>query len=590
MFDSIQYSGINIASDNQMLPYSQRGFAPVIRGIANSNAEISVRQNGYLIYQSTVAPGAFEIHDIMSTTNNGDLEVTIKEADGTERHFTQPYSSVAIMQRPGRFNYELTAGRFRSDSSQHDNEPLFIQISSVYGLNNLVTMYGGVTGSENYLSSNVGAGIALGSFGSLSADVTSARATLDNGKQSTGQSWRLVYSGSIETTDTSYSLASYRYSTRGYYSFADANRKYDSDDDIDWSFQYNKRNRIQANLSQTVLGSSLYLNGYQQDYWDSENKEYGLAVGLSSVVSGISYHLDYSYSKTSSDQNDRVISFGMSIPLSKWLPGGSVIFSTSASKDGYTSQNVDLTGSMLDDHRLSYSLRKGFTNHDGEDNSSIYGSYRSQYANMNAGYYYASDHSQQFSYGISGAIVAHPQGITLAQPLGDEFAIVNANGASGVRFMNQRGVQTDLFGNAIIPSLEAYQENTINVDTTTLPEDVDTNDTALTVVPSRNAAVSAHIDAHVGYRALITLTRPQGQTVPFGAMATVDLQPQSGIVDDTGMLYLAGIADNTPITVQWGNSANQQCHALITFSAQKQARSMNGIRNTTALCLSETQQ
>ncbi|WP_312982752.1 fimbria/pilus outer membrane usher protein [Atlantibacter sp.] len=590
VFDSIQYSGINIASDNQMLPYSQRGFAPVIRGIANSNAEISVRQNGYLIYQSTVAPGAFEIHDIMSTTNNGDLEVTIKEADGTERHFTQPYSSVAIMQRPGRINYELTAGRYRADSSQHDNEPLFIQVSSVYGLNNLVTMYGGVTGSENYLSSNVGAGIALGSFGSLSADVTSARATLDNEKQSTGQSWRLVYSGSIETTDTSYSLASYRYSTRGYYSFADANRKYDSDDEIDWSFQYNKRNRIQANLSQTVLGSSLYLNGYQQDYWDTENKEYGLAVGLSSVVSGISYHLDYSYSKTSNDQNDRVISFGLSIPLSKWLPGGSVIFSTSASKDGYTSQNVDLTGSMLDDHRLSYSLRKGFTNHDGEDNSSIYGSYRSQYANMNAGYYYASDHSQQFSYGISGAIVAHPQGITLAQPLGDEFAIVNANGASGVRFMNQRGVQTDLFGNAIIPSLEAYQENTINVDTTTLPEDVDTNDTALTVVPSRNAAVAAHIDAHVGYRALIMLTRPQGQTVPFGAMATVDLQPQSGIVDDTGMLYLAGIADNTPITVQWGSSANQQCHAIITFSPQKQARSLNGIRNTTALCLSETQQ
>lgn len=61
-----------------MLPYSQRGYAPVIRGIANSNAEVSVRQNGYLIYQQNVAPGAFEINDLYSTTNSGDLEVTVK--------------------------------------------------------------------------------------------------------------------------------------------------------------------------------------------------------------------------------------------------------------------------------------------------------------------------------------------------------------------------------------------------------------------------------------------------------------------------------------------------------------------------------
>lgn len=100
VFDSLQYRGINIASDEEMLPYSQRGYAPTIRGIASSNAEVSVRQNGYLIYQQNVAPGAFAIDDLYSTTNSGDLEVTVKEADGTEHRFTQPYSSVAVMQRP----------------------------------------------------------------------------------------------------------------------------------------------------------------------------------------------------------------------------------------------------------------------------------------------------------------------------------------------------------------------------------------------------------------------------------------------------------------------------------------------------------
>ena len=92
VFDSLQYWGVNLATDEEMLPYSQRGYAPVIRGVASSNAVVSVRQNGYLIYQQNVAPGAFEINDLFSTTNSGDLEVTVKEADGTEHHFVSDRS------------------------------------------------------------------------------------------------------------------------------------------------------------------------------------------------------------------------------------------------------------------------------------------------------------------------------------------------------------------------------------------------------------------------------------------------------------------------------------------------------------------
>ena len=42
IFDSVQYKGVSLSSDDSMLPYSQRGFAPVIRGIASSNAQVSV--------------------------------------------------------------------------------------------------------------------------------------------------------------------------------------------------------------------------------------------------------------------------------------------------------------------------------------------------------------------------------------------------------------------------------------------------------------------------------------------------------------------------------------------------------------------
>ena len=586
VFDSLQYSGVNIASDEEMLPYNQRGFAPIIRGIASSNAEVSVRQNGYIIYQQNVAPGAFEISDLYSTTNSGDLEVTVKEADGTEHRFTQPYSSVAVMLRPGNLKFEMTAARYRADSGSDQNEPIFAQGSAIYGLNNAITLFGGVTAAEDYQAINAGAGIALGPVGALSADVTAAKTQLDNDDQSSGQSYRLLYSGKIDETGTNFTLASYRYSTSGYYSFADANQKYDEHEDS-LLFRYNKRNRLQASISQNLSGVSLYLNGYQQDYWGTSQKESSLSAGINTVIEGISFHLAYTYSKVNEEESDRMASFGLSVPLSKWLPNAWSSYNLSNSKGGYTRQNIGLNGTLLDDQRLSYSLQQSHSNHDGEDTSSVYGSYRSQYANLNAGYYASSDSSRQLNYGISGAVVAHPYGVTLAQPLGNQFAIVNANDASGVRFQNQRGIQTDWQGNAVIPSLTPYQKNRIRIDTTSLPENVDTSETAVTVIPSRNAAVVASFDAHVGYRAMIKLTRPDGKTVPFGAIATALSPVVSGIVDDTGTLYLAGVPDTFQIQVKWGNAQSQLCTANISSLSTQPTSASAGIRFISALCQQE---
>ncbi len=57
IFDSTQVRGIRLYTDNDMLPSSQNGFAPMVRGIAKSNATVIIRQNNYVIYQSAVPQG-----------------------------------------------------------------------------------------------------------------------------------------------------------------------------------------------------------------------------------------------------------------------------------------------------------------------------------------------------------------------------------------------------------------------------------------------------------------------------------------------------------------------------------------------------
>ncbi|EBG5306964.1 fimbrial biogenesis outer membrane usher protein, partial [Salmonella enterica subsp. enterica] len=57
IFDSFRFAGLTLASDERMLPSSLQGYAPQISGIANSNAQVTVSQNGRILYQTRVSPG-----------------------------------------------------------------------------------------------------------------------------------------------------------------------------------------------------------------------------------------------------------------------------------------------------------------------------------------------------------------------------------------------------------------------------------------------------------------------------------------------------------------------------------------------------
>lgn len=149
IFDGINFRGAQLASDDNMLPDSQRGFAPVIHGIARGTAQVTIKQNGYDIYNSTVPPGPFTINDIYAAGNSGDLQVTIKEADGSTQIFTVPYSSVPLLQREGHTRYSITAGEYRSGNAQQEKNRFF-QSTLLHGLPAGWTIYGGTQLADRY--------------------------------------------------------------------------------------------------------------------------------------------------------------------------------------------------------------------------------------------------------------------------------------------------------------------------------------------------------------------------------------------------------------------------------------------------------
>ena len=149
------------------------GYAPQIRGNAKTNAKVEIRQQGQLIYQTTVAPGRFEINDLYPTGFGGELEVSVIESNGEIQKFAVPYASVVQMLRPGLSRYSLTVGEFRDRDI--DLTPWVTQGKYQRGVNNYLTAYTGFQLAEDYGSALVGAAFAT-PIGAISLDVTHAQA------------------------------------------------------------------------------------------------------------------------------------------------------------------------------------------------------------------------------------------------------------------------------------------------------------------------------------------------------------------------------------------------------------------------------
>lgn len=584
VFDSLPFRGMQIASDDNMLPDSMKGFAPTIHGIANSNAQVTIKQNGYTIYQSYVPPGAFTIKDLYPTASSGDLTVEVKESDGTQHSYVVPYSAVPVLQREGRMKYAVTAAEYRGDSSQKEDVK-FGQATLLWGLSHGFTLYGGTQFSDRYTAAALGSGVNMGDLGAISADITQARSTLADDSTHQGQSVRLLYAKSLEDIGTHIQLMGYRYSTSGFYTLDETAWRHmegytgqpDDDDKPQWqdyySLYYTKRGKVQINLSQPLgqMGS-IFFTGSKQSYWHTDETNSLLQIGYSGTLDSINWSLTYNYTKAPGEnESDQIFALSLSLPLSQWLqPGGDVAghhhnvyatYSASTDKHHNVTQNAGISGTLLDDNNLSYSIQQGYQNHGVGSSGNASVEYDGAYGNANVGYNDSNNGDyRQVNYGLNGGIVAHAHGITFSQPLGNTNVLIAAPGASNVKVEGEPGIHTDWRGYAVVPYATTYRQNRLALDVDSMADNVDVDDAVTNVVPTEGALVRATFKAHVGERALLTILH-LGKPVPFGTTITRgDMQGET-IAGEDGETYLSGLSQHGTLTAQWGDGPDQRCVA-----------------------------
>lgn len=573
VFDSVPFRGVMLASDENMVPSDQRDFAPVVRGIARTQARVEVKQNGYTMTSTTVPAGPFEINDLPSVGSNGDLQVTVLESDGSRQEFTVPYNVPAVALRRGYLKYSVAGGQYRPSADNVETAPV-MSAELAYGLPWNLTGYGGVQTAEHYQAGSAGLGLMLGAWGAVSVDMTQARSQRYAQDWQNGQRWRLRYSNTLDT-GTSVSMASEEYATEGYGGLSETLGTWcDSHSGCDRYGSYSslrQRNRTSVYISQPLGGmGTLSLNGSRQTYHNDRTSNSSWGAGYSTSLWRAYLSLNWFRNQNTDSRgrqwNDTMTSLYVSLPLGGGISESPVYASYQMNNraNGEKSHELGMYGDVSD-RRLHWEVRERYRDGPGKDKagSALYLDYRGTYGEL-TGNYNHSRYSRQSGAGLRGSLVVTGDGVTSGQPTGDTLALVEAPGVSGVPVGGWPGVRTDFRGYTVLGYLSPYQKNEISIDPSMLPDDAALAKTSVSVVPTKGAVVKAAFRTSVGKRLLLTLTRADGTPVPFGAVSSVDGHDgSSGITGDKGRVYLTGMPDKGEVTVRWGQGQSQHCTAAV---------------------------
>lgn len=549
LFGSFRYTGVNLSSNDNMLPPNLRGYAPEVVGVARTNARVVVSQQGRVLYNTQVPPGPFRIQDLNDAVS-GQLDVRVEEQDGSVESFKVDTASIPYLTRPGSVRYKLASGK-PSDWAHQLNGPTFTTGEFSWGVSNGWSLYGGGLGAKDYGSLALGVGRDLMTFGALSVDVTQSRATVPISSNAlTGKSYRISYSKRFDEYDSQVTFAGYRFSEENYMSmneFIEARR---GGQPLNRS-----KNMYTTTVSKQFrdAGLSVYFNYNHQTYWDSRASDrFSLSMSRYFDVGALK-NLSVSltaYKNKSNGTSDDGAYLSVSIP---WGGTGSVSYSASVN-GGDNTHTMSYYDSL--DERNQYMLSAGKTS-SGETASGFF-SHQGDMAQVVASGSYQTGEYTSAGLSVQGGATITGQGAALHRNsvMGGTRMLVDTQGVAGVPVRGNGGVtRTNRFGKAVITDVNSYYRNQTSIDLDTLPDDVEATQSVVQATLTEGAIGYRHFDVIAGSKAMVTILMADRDAPPFGAAAKNSRGQDTGIVGEEGSTYLSGMQPGETMSLNWGGSA-----------------------------------
>lgn len=523
-------TGVQLRPETALAP----GVKGVIEGIAQTQARVDVRQAGALIYSAVVPPGPFQLGNLQLIDRVSAVDVTVTEADGSERRFSVPAASLDTVAAVASTGYSASVGQVRDQSNTMQSQPWVASASGTWAAGKHATLSAGAIGAQGYASAGVGGQSRWDDWGTyLSGQLAFANASR---QETSGTQLNLAVQQRLSRALSLNASALKR--TEGFRDLLESTQEGDQSTartDTTWS--------VGASLATTSMGT---LGASYSRTSTFEQVDYARgSLTWGKQFRGVSLSASAEWDLDDAGTNDDAMYFTVTVPLGTPSRRVSAGYNHREQRDRYSARFED---SPTDTFRYRVNAERDTQYGDTDIRADV--SMLPRYTQLDLGYSHGSDGDNTTSYGLRGGVVLHGNGLTLSPyPVDDSFGIIELGQVPGVKVQTPTGpVWTDWAGRAVVPSLQPYRTNAVELITKTLPRNINVANARHELEVGRGSVQHIAFDVMRARRVLLLAKMTDGSAVPSGATVIDGHNKLVTMVSDGGEIFMT----NDPVGQAFG--------------------------------------
>ena len=516
-------AGITVSKEFGVDPYFVGHPRLSVATPVTTPSVVEVYVNDRLVSQQQVAPGQLDLQNLPLTRGRNDARVIVRDAFGDTREFSTGYYLSTTALARGLHSYQYSFGSVRdavgSESWRYTSPALLARHR--YGLTDMVTVGGRVEATTGLFGGGPSLNLRL-PVGELEAAAGFSNTVAGTATASV-ISW--VYSGRPISGGASLGRFGERYTTVG-----------TVNDDL--------RPRRQLTVFASAPVAPRVNLSIQHSH---ETLRDATSQGRTSLLASarLNQHADLTISaarvRTPQGRGNELFA-GITVPFGRSAVTTSLVHDTAGTRSG-----LEVMRSLPVGSGYGYQLRA-----EGGSRNQIAGV--AQLQNRYGRYelrreIIAGDDSIRLH--AAGALVGIGGGIFATRPVRNSFALVQVPGVSGVRgfVSNQEVGQTDRNGNLLIPELEAYYGNILQIADEDIPLDYSVRGTRMALAPPFRGGALATFSVSPTRRiaGTIVIADASGERVPSHGRLTLSVNndPVSSPIGSAGEFYFENLQEGT---------------------------------------------
>lgn len=539
MLGGAQVTGAQLMTESALAASSS---GAQVSGLARTQAQVEVFQDGVLVHSTLVPAGPFVISDVRRLNSRSDLEVVVTEADGTQERFPVPVALTGDLELTSGFT--LGVGQLRNIGLSVANAPWLLNAGWSGTLRRLGLVGIGGMLTQDYRA--VGASASLPSWegSQLRIDVAGTDAPKQHSR---GHQVRLSMSQQMGEVLMINATASRQ--SRGY------RELFDTVIDID---EASLTNRISDQWGATLgwqlpAGWGRMSAGYTASrLHDGRSSRRGMAswgtqLGRASLSATAQWGLGGDL------RRDNSVFVNLNLPLGPRR----AINASMRNSGGQQRVGLNYNDRVSDTFGYRLGAEHAVDSSNTDFNAGVNMLPRYTQADLAYTRYHSGSNSTMA--GLRGGMVVHGNGVTLSPyPIQESFAVIKAGDKGGIRISTPSGpVWTDAAGRAVASSLRAFGTSPIEVSTQSLPRNLDLINGAESINAARGYAGRVDFQLLQTRRLLLTATDASGTLLPTGAPVIDDDGQFIGLVQEGGAVLVPNALAEPVLWVQ--TSDQQQC-------------------------------